>query len=143
MKKHPANWKGGKFLCKNRWQILAKGHPRADSKGYVYQSLIVAEKALGKYLPITASIHHVDKDTTNDSNNNLVVCENHPYHIYLHTRERALKACGNVNWRKCKYCFQHDDIKNMSYKKHYRYYHKRCANQYNQSLKRRKEIIEI
>ena len=128
-------WKGGRYLSKGHWQIQAKNHPRADKHGYVYEALIIAEKTLQKHLPPKAVIHHIDKNTTNNASNNLVICENHSYHIYLHMRDRAFKACGNVDWRKCKYCCAYDDTENMVAKKSGGYHHRICVNIYNRSLK--------
>jgi len=83
--------------------------------------VIKAERALGKPLnSIKHPVHH--------HNNELVICENKIYHQFLHTRTDALTACGNANWRKCSYCKQYDDPKNLVIKNHI--YHKACANEY-------------
>ena len=42
---------------------------------WLRQSRFRAMLAMGKSLPIRAIVHHVDGDTLNDSNKNLVVCE--------------------------------------------------------------------
>lgn len=69
----------------------------------------IAELALGRPLPNGAQVHHVDQDRSNDRNDNLVICPSFAYHKLLHTRQAALDACGNMNWRKCWICKQHDD----------------------------------
>jgi hypothetical protein len=72
-----------------------EGTPHID--GYWIQKIngeselrhrVIAEKALGKKLPPGAEVHHVDEDKSNDSNNNLVICQNRSYHKLLHKRAR-------------------------------------------------------
>lgn len=79
----------------------------------------VAEKALGRKLPLGAVVHHVDENTLNNANENLVICPSKAYHNLLHQRMRALGACGNANWRKCPYCKQYGDPANMVEQKRY------------------------
>lgn len=74
---------------------------------------LVAEKALGKALPKTAVVHHVDGNKQNNRPDNLVVCPSHAYHALLHRRLRALDACGNADWRICGVCHQYDDPQNL------------------------------
>lgn len=61
-------------------------HPRSDCRGYVFEHIVVAEKVLGKYLPEGAVVHHIDGNGLNNNNNNLVVCQDHAYHMTLHKR---------------------------------------------------------
>jgi hypothetical protein len=46
--------------------------------------------ALGRFLKPTEEVHH-------HTQTQLVICENHRYHILLHVRERVLRAGGNPN----------------------------------------------
>jgi hypothetical protein len=101
-------------------------HPRADMLGYVIEHIVIAEKALGKYLPSQAVIHHADENIENNSNSNLVICENRAYLLYLHQRLRAFNACGHTDWRKCWICKNYDEPKNLTVKKA-KAYHKACA----------------
>jgi hypothetical protein len=79
----------------------APWHPRAkhggSSRGCVAEHVLVAEKALGRFMPAGAEIHHVDEDITNNANRNLVICESRAYHKLLHARTRIVKAGGNPN----------------------------------------------
>jgi len=109
---------------------------RNKATGYVYRSRLVAEKALGKPLPKGVDVHHFDEDITNDSNDNLVVCESRGYHIFLHHRTRAYRACGHANWRKCPFCKEYDDPKNMVITKSNRAYHRICHRIYMRNYKR-------
>jgi len=93
------------------WLALKPDHPRATK--YVLEHLLVAEKALGKFLPRNAVVHHMDGNGFNNANSNLVVCENHAYHKLLHMRINAMKACGHADWMKCHHCGQYSNPADM------------------------------
>lgn len=132
-------YRGGKAKHSSGYEmIMAKGHPRADKRGYIPKSVWIVEQILGKQLPLGAIIHHVDSDKTNDAKINYVVCQDKSYNNLLHRRERALKACGHASWRKCKICKNYDDPANLVIGKRTKngsqsIYHSECRN-----LKRRK-----
>jgi hypothetical protein len=109
---HPKSWKGGKTASNGYVQIWKPDHPRAN-KGYIGEHILVAEKALGRYLPEGAHVHHANEVRDENRNSNLVICQDSGYHMTLHRRMHALKACGNPNWRKCQFCKQYDDPANM------------------------------
>lgn len=77
--------------------VRVKGHPRADSKGDVLEHIVVAERAIGRYLVEPNCVHHVDHDRSNNENSNLVICEDQTYHLLLHRRERIVQKGGNPN----------------------------------------------
>ena len=67
--------------------------------------VLVVEKILGRRLPATAVVHHVDRNRKNQSPDNLVVCQNQAYHLHSHSRMRILEAGGNPNFDKiCSRC---------------------------------------
>lgn len=79
-------------------KIYAPDCSRARKRdGYARRSHVVAEKALGKPLLKETIIHHHDEDTHNDSNDNLVICEDENYHRLLHKRMRIVKLGGDPN----------------------------------------------
>jgi len=123
-----------------RWYVERRLHPCADATGYVASSRFAVENVVGKYLPKTMVVHHVDGDPSNDSNDNLVACENQGYHRLLHVRQKALEACGNVHWRPCSYCHRYDDLSNLKRQGLTTYYHDECVARYRR--KRRKKINE-
>jgi hypothetical protein len=92
---HP-NWKGGVKATAQGYRVaLRKGHPRSTKDGYVLEHILIAEKALGKFLPEGSEVHHVDEKRSNNASNNLVICQDHAYHHLLHTRMRILEAGGH------------------------------------------------
>lgn len=88
-------------------QVRAVGHPRASKIGIVYEHVIIAERALGRYLPDGVEVHHVNSDGRDNRPTNLVICQDRAYHKLLHVRTRVLKAGGNPNTeRVCSICRQ-------------------------------------
>lgn len=126
---HP-NWNGGKTLDHGYVLILKPDHPKANYYGYVREHILIAEKVLGKLLPEGAVVHHINENKADNRKENLVICENDAYHQLLHRRMRALKTCGNPNWRKCWICKEYDDPENLYINNPYTPRHKECMNQY-------------
>jgi len=128
-----ANWKGGKSLGRTNQKYtisLNHKHPKGHN-GYVLEHRLIAEKVLGKYLPQSAVVHHINGDTFDNRNQNLVICENDSYHQLLHRRKIALKECGHADWRKCCFCHEYDNPINLIYNKMGRNsFHRICKNNY-------------
>jgi hypothetical protein len=108
--------------------------------GWFYIHRNVVESVLGKSLPLKSVIHHVDENPMNNKNDNLVVCENQLYHIFLHQRLRALRASGHADWRRCRYCGKHDDPVNLPMKDGNMVSHKGCGPEYRRNLKLNKKL---
>lgn len=89
------------------------GHPRASMSGHVHAHVLVAETALGHYLPPKAVVHHIDSSETKQMTSRLVICQDQAYHRLLHMRIKALRDCGNANWIKCRTCKQYDAPENL------------------------------
>lgn len=70
----------------------------------IAEHIRVAEKALGRELPVGVEIHHANEDKLNNLPINLVICPDTKYHRLLHRRIRALNACGHADWLKCWIC---------------------------------------
>lgn len=124
-----------------------RGTGTVNNEGRVYigqdgvrksRAVRIVEAVLGYSLPCGTEVHHVDGNPSNDISSNLVVCPSKEYHWLLHRRQRALDACGNANWYKCKYCNTYDEPSNLTIGKHGQAKHKICHTNY--ELRRRNKM---
>ena len=110
--KKPHNYNGGIAKTGKNGQrrgyldIHVPDHPQARGHGYVFEHRLIAEKALGKYLPEKAVIHHHTLEQ-------IVICQDQAYHALLHQRTRALAACGHASWLKCVHCQEYDPLEKL------------------------------
>ena len=68
------------------------------------RTIVEAERALGRSLPLGAVVHHLDGNPHNLEHSNLVICPSESYHKLLHMRQEALAVCGNADYKKCYIC---------------------------------------
>lgn len=101
-------------------------HPKGPN---VHEHILIAEKALGHYLPLGAEVHHVNEDKLDNRNCNLVICQDKAYHLFLHANKRALEACGHAFYRKCQYCKEYDSTDRL-YMRHHAVFHRECRSAY-------------
>lgn len=78
------------------------GERHFKSNGYVVirnkcEHVLVAEKVLGRNLKTSEHVHHVNGVRNDNRPRNLVICQDQKYHMLLHRRMRALKACGHAS----------------------------------------------
>jgi hypothetical protein len=85
-------WNGGRtwHALGYAW-VLIPNHPYADKQGHVLEHRLIAEKALGRHLPIEHPVHHADLDPSQNANSNLVICEDQAYHALLHARTNQVR----------------------------------------------------
>ena len=128
----PSTYKNGRILRGRGYvYIYLPEHPFSNGQGYIGEHRLVAEKALGKYIDLKHPVHHHNGDVADNRPQNLIVCEDHPYHHLLHSRMKVYRKCGKVFWLKCRHCKQYDDPKNLSVNlKTRNVYHKDCHNEH-------------
>lgn len=110
-----ASWSGGRHQDQHGYiKVLLPDHPRADGCGYVFEHIVIAETALGKFIPEQHPIHHVNERPPDNAKTNLVICEDKIYHKLLHSRTRILAAGGDPNIQKiCCRCKALVDLTNF------------------------------
>jgi len=79
------DWKGGKTLDKSTGYIIVR--ERGDWNNYQYEHRKVMEKHLCRKLLTTEVVHHIDRNKTNNSLENLELMSNSDHSILHHTKE--------------------------------------------------------
>ena len=104
---------------------------RWNGEKYVRAHRLIAERALGKSLSPFVVIHHFNGGCDGP----IVICQDQEYHLLLHTRKRAYAACGDSHQRKCFYCKEYDELKNLRIgNKSDRHVHPVCESRYKKLL---------
>lgn len=103
---HNARHKNGFRLAGvNYLRMYRPDHEHSFSDGSVQIHTLVATAALGHALPPKAEVHHVNEDKMDNSNHNLVICQDRAYHLLLHARARVKRHGGNPNTQAiCSHC---------------------------------------
>ncbi len=82
--KHP-NWKGGRITDNDGYiKVRFPKHPRSDSGGYVLEHILVAEQALGEYIPKGHVIHHINGNRSDNRIENLWWFPSQAAHMEFH-----------------------------------------------------------
>lgn len=103
-KKHPIygenhpNWKGGFTKRGDYTYYICKGHPNADSDGYVALHRLMMEIYLDRYLESWEYVHHIiplkEGGTNNIENLELTTVREHPTKHRKDMSDRVCSSCG-------------------------------------------------
>ena len=69
--------------------VFCPGHPGVNSKGYIYEHILVVEKMLGRFLKSEEVVHHIDENKSNNIPNNLMVFATDADHTRFHRLDKS------------------------------------------------------
>jgi hypothetical protein len=73
------------IIKKGYRKLLIPFHHRADTYGYVFEHIIIAEQKIERKLLPEEVCHHIDKNKLNNCPENIMIFENNSKHIKFHT----------------------------------------------------------
>lgn len=76
--------KGWRMTTQGYVEVFKPDHPRANSQGYVKRMVLAMEEKIGRVLNDKEVVHHIDKNKTNDSPENLMLFSSNAEHIGYH-----------------------------------------------------------
>jgi len=79
------SWKGGKTINNNYSFVYCPDHPNSRNTGYILEGRLIAEKTLGRYLKSNEVVHHINFNSLDIRNENLLICTK-SYHSWLHQK---------------------------------------------------------
>jgi hypothetical protein len=87
----------GMTVHKGRVMLRIPDHPRAWKTGYVYRSIVVAGKMLGRPILPSEKVHHRDTNKSNDAPDNLEVCASQREHLTEHHSHKIELRCAGCD----------------------------------------------
>lgn len=95
-------WRGGRDRQNQGYiRLKRKGHPMADSYGYVLEHRMVMSEHIGRDLTRTETVHHINGIRDDNRIENLMLFESNSAHQAHHAPERRLNKtchCGRKHY---------------------------------------------
>ena len=93
-----SNWKGGRMKNKKgHVLVLRKGHPMADTRGYILEHRLVMAEHLGRILNPDEIVHHKNGIKDDNRIENLEIMTNGEHTKLHHTgAKRSKETCMNI-----------------------------------------------
>ena len=131
--------------------VFCPGHPGVNSKGYIYEHILVAEKMLGRFLKSEEVVHHIDENKSNNTPNNLMVFATDADHTRFHRLDKSNRTlyCINDIWYcdmkllRCQECGKEYKPIKYSKKKPQKYCSKECSQYAQRKIKNRPSKSEL
>ncbi len=93
-----AMWKGGRRI-NQRGHVAIRNHDHPNSNGgYVLEHRLIASRVLGRPLVDGEIIHHLNRNPADNTNENLIICDQ-SYHDFLHHKMRRLGLAPKMKKR--------------------------------------------
>ena len=89
--KYHGNWNNNQKISKGYIKIRDFSHPRADSGGYVFKHILVAEEKYGRFIKRSEPIHHINGNKVDNSPDNLYLCKDNTEHKKIHNMTKLIK----------------------------------------------------
>lgn len=132
-----ASWKGGKSIRHGYVTLYDESSKWAYP--FIYEHIKVMQEFLGRELLPDEVVHHINLTKTDNRVENLIVVTNQE-HKHIHQSIKRYEACGNANFRKCRFCGGYDNPINMAERKTKKgaltYNHRSCEADYKRQLRR-------
>jgi hypothetical protein len=85
-------WNGGVSMTTKGYKAIKNpSHPRANSKGYVLEHILIFERETGIPVPQGCCVHHINGNKTDNRIENLCMMT-HSAHTAMHNKERGKSA---------------------------------------------------
>lgn len=92
------NWKGGRSVASHGYVLIKRpDHHRADTRGYVYEHVLIAEQKIGRALLPSEEVHHDDLNPANNHPDNLIVKASRAEHRAAHRKRTDLRLPAEPN----------------------------------------------
>ncbi len=91
-------WKGGRTIASSGYVLVKQpDHHRADSRGYVYEHILVAEQVIGRPILRGEQVHHKNHVKTDNRPENLSVKSSRAHHALEHRKRTDLRNPDEPN----------------------------------------------